>query len=203
MWLSPPVSCLSRPPFSTSAMLHLAALLTLPAFLAAPVFAQVWGSACAGGAPSPYVAALQSHYPAYNARARLVANDNEARQLFASIQTGEAHALPPLPDSTTCPRPHTFGCESSVPISQMLDTVELAVGIDDGPHCLSRRLHAQLAEHDIKASVFYIGSQVATLPQEARNALAAGHELCVHSESLPHSQCRRKPENAQPGHTLA
>ncbi|KAI9478330.1 MAG: hypothetical protein EXX96DRAFT_524781 [Benjaminiella poitrasii] len=46
-------------------------------------------------------------------------------------------------------------------------------------------LYNYLAKEDLKATLFYIGSNVVTYPAAARRALADGHTLCSHTWSHP------------------
>ncbi|KAI7890014.1 uncharacterized protein EV154DRAFT_552589 [Mucor mucedo] len=62
---------------------------------------------------------------------------------------------------------------------------------DDGPLTADAGTYAEphlydfLAEHNQKAGLFYIGSNVIAAPAAAQRALADGHTLCVHTWSHP------------------
>ncbi|SAL98872.1 hypothetical protein [Absidia glauca] len=62
---------------------------------------------------------------------------------------------------------------------------------DDGPLTAEAGQYAEphlydfLAQHNQKAALFYIGSNVVTAPLAAQRALADGHTLCVHTWSHP------------------
>jgi len=78
--------------------------------------------------------------------------------------------LPGLqPDIISVPEPNTLG-----------------YGFDDGPNCSHNAFYDFLSEQKQKATMFYIGSNVANWPLEAQRALADGHEICVHTWSHPY-----------------
>ncbi len=66
---------------------------------------------------------------------------------------------------TTCPESNTWG-----------------LTLDDGPNCSHNAFFDYLLEAEQKASLFYVGSNVADWPREAQRGLADGHEICGHSE---------------------
>jgi hypothetical protein len=59
----------------------------------------------------------------------------------------------------------------------------LGYGFDDGPNCSHNAFYDYLQQNDQKATMFYIGSNVADWPLEGMRALADGHEICVHTWS--------------------
>ncbi|CAG8793294.1 2832_t:CDS:2, partial [Gigaspora rosea] len=70
------------------------------------------------------------------------------------------------PDVTVCPEPGTWG-----------------LTYDDGPNCSHTVFYDFLKQNKQNATMFFIGSNVASLPIEAQRALADGHHICVHTWS--------------------
>ncbi|RIB07278.1 Carbohydrate Esterase Family 4 protein [Gigaspora rosea] len=73
------------------------------------------------------------------------------------------------PDVTVCPEPNTLG-----------------LSYDDGPNCSHTVFYDFLKENNQQATMFFIGSNVADLPNEAQRALADGHHICIHTWSHPY-----------------
>ncbi|KAF0506319.1 chitin deacetylase [Gigaspora margarita] len=73
------------------------------------------------------------------------------------------------PDITICPEPETWG-----------------LTYDDGPNCTHNAFYDFLSENNQKATMFFIGSNVADWPNEAQRALTDGHQICVHTWSHPY-----------------
>ena len=69
-----------------------------------------------------------------------------------------------MPDIYTCPEPSTFG-----------------LTFDDGPYCAHNEFYDYLKQKKLKATLFYIGSNVANFPYQAQRGLADGHDICVHT----------------------
>ena len=79
-----------------------------------------------------------------------------------------------LPDDvSSCPEPNTWGFT-----------------LDDGPNCSHNAFYDYLQEVEQKATLFYIGSNVADWPLEGQRGLADGHEICAHSKSTSAQLCR-------------
>ncbi|OZJ02091.1 hypothetical protein BZG36_04571 [Bifiguratus adelaidae] len=70
------------------------------------------------------------------------------------------------PDITACPQPETWG-----------------LTYDDGPNCSHNFFYDYLQEQNLKASMFYIGSNVADWPYGAIRGLANGHHIASHTWS--------------------
>ncbi|CAG8554561.1 21562_t:CDS:2 [Gigaspora rosea] len=70
------------------------------------------------------------------------------------------------PDVTICPEPETWG-----------------LTYDDGPNCAHNTFYDFLKENDQNATMFFIGSNVANWPKEAKRALTDGHHICCHTWS--------------------
>jgi peptidoglycan/xylan/chitin deacetylase (PgdA/CDA1 family) len=61
----------------------------------------------------------------------------------------------------------------------------IALTFDDGPSESTPALLALLARHQVSATFFMCGRNVARLPEIARSVVAAGHEIGNHSDSHP------------------
>jgi len=73
------------------------------------------------------------------------------------------------PDIAICPEPDTWG-----------------LTYDDGPNCTDSDLYDVLKQNNQKASLFYIGSNVADWPTQAQRGFQDGHHICVHTWSHPY-----------------
>ena len=63
---------------------------------------------------------------------------------------------------------------------------ELALTFDDGPNATwTPRLLETLAEHDVRATFFMLGSRAQAQPELVRRIVAAGHTIGNHSWSHP------------------
>lgn len=71
-------------------------------------------------------------------------------------------------DIAVCPEGSTYG-----------------LTFDDGPNCSHNAFYDFLKQKKLKASLFYIGTNVATWPYQAQRGLADGHDICVHTWSHP------------------
>ncbi|KAL4399618.1 chitin deacetylase [Malassezia pachydermatis] len=67
-------------------------------------------------------------------------------------------------DLDTCPEPNTYG-----------------LTFDDGPNCTHNALYDFMKEKKLKATMFYIGTYVATWPYQAQRGIADGHDVCIHT----------------------
>ncbi|CAG8701986.1 2451_t:CDS:2 [Dentiscutata erythropus] len=70
------------------------------------------------------------------------------------------------PDISYCPEPNTLG-----------------LSYDDGPNCTHNEFYDFLKANNQKATMYFIGSNVADWPYEAQRALTDGHQICVHTWS--------------------
>jgi peptidoglycan/xylan/chitin deacetylase (PgdA/CDA1 family) len=70
------------------------------------------------------------------------------------------------PDVANVPEPKTMG-----------------YAFDDGPNCSHNAFYDFLESQNQKATMFYIGSNVADWPYEAQRGIDDGHEICVHTWS--------------------
>lgn len=72
-----------------------------------------------------------------------------------------------LPDDlSSCPEPSTWG-----------------LTFDDGPNCSHNVFYDYLKQQNLKATMFYIGSNVYDTPLQAQRGLVDGHDICVHTWS--------------------
>ncbi|WFD40790.1 uncharacterized protein MJAP1_003779 [Malassezia japonica] len=69
-------------------------------------------------------------------------------------------------DLYTCPEPDTWG-----------------LTFDDGPNCTHNAFYDFLKKEKLKATLFYIGSNVVNWPYQAQRGLVDGHDVCVHTWS--------------------
>ncbi|WFD40789.1 uncharacterized protein MJAP1_003778 [Malassezia japonica] len=69
-------------------------------------------------------------------------------------------------DIYTCPEPSTWG-----------------LTFDDGPNCTHNAFYDFLSQNKLKATMFYIGSNVVNWPYQAQRGLVDGHDICVHTWS--------------------
>jgi hypothetical protein len=82
-------------------------------------------------------------------------------------------------DVTTCPEANTWGFT-----------------LDDGPNCSHNAYFDYLQSIEQKATLFYIGSNLADWPLEGQRGLADGHEICAHSKSRRKGVERHKGPSA-------
>ncbi|CAO3645802.1 unnamed protein product [Mucor fragilis] len=87
------------------------------------------------------------------------------------------------PDLYTCPTKGDWGLTYDDGPFNLLDEDDDGAKTEN-PYA-EPRLYNFLAKEDLKATLFYIGSNVATYPAAARRALSDGHTLCVHTWSHP------------------
>ena len=72
-----------------------------------------------------------------------------------------------IPDDLyKCPEPSTWG-----------------LTFDDGPNCSHNEFYDYLQKNKLRATLFYIGSNVQNQPYYAQRAIADGHDVCVHTWS--------------------
>ncbi|KAI3614767.1 hypothetical protein CBS9595_004038 [Malassezia furfur] len=69
-------------------------------------------------------------------------------------------------DLTSCPEPNTWG-----------------LTFDDGPNCTHNAFYDFLSQNNLKATMFYIGSNVMDWPYQAQRGIVDGHDICVHTWS--------------------
>ncbi|KAK9721649.1 hypothetical protein K7432_003242 [Basidiobolus ranarum] len=73
------------------------------------------------------------------------------------------------PDLTACPEPDTWG-----------------LTFDGGPNCTQHQFYDFLRDNNQLATMFYIGSNVADWPRQAKRGLTDGHHICLHTWSHPY-----------------
>lgn len=69
-------------------------------------------------------------------------------------------------DLASCPEPHTWG-----------------LTFDDGPNCSHNAFYDFLQQKKLKATMFFIGTNVIDWPYQAQRGLSDGHDICVHTWS--------------------
>ena len=69
-------------------------------------------------------------------------------------------------DLASCPEPDTWG-----------------LTFDDGPNCTHNSFYDFLSQNKLKATMFYIGSNVVNWPYQAQRGVVDGHDICVHTWS--------------------
>ncbi|KAL7329344.1 hypothetical protein PS15p_207457 [Mucor circinelloides] len=87
------------------------------------------------------------------------------------------------PDLHTCPTKGDWGLSYDDGPFNLLDEDDDDAKTEN-PYA-EPRLYNFLAKEDVKATLFYIGSNVMTYPAAARRALSDGHTLCSHTWSHP------------------
>lgn len=87
------------------------------------------------------------------------------------------------PDLHTCPTKGDWGLSYDDGPFNLLDEDDDDAKTEN-PYA-EPRLYNFLAKEDLKATLFYIGSNVMTYPAAARRALSDGHTLCSHTWSHP------------------
>ncbi|CAG8541437.1 9542_t:CDS:2 [Cetraspora pellucida] len=80
-----------------------------------------------------------------------------------------------------CTKPKATGLQADVSICPEPGTWGLTY--DDGPNCSHTVFYDFLKGNNQKATMFFVGSNVANWPNEAQRALADGHHICVHTWS--------------------
>ncbi|GAA5972186.1 hypothetical protein JCM11641_002533 [Rhodosporidiobolus odoratus] len=77
------------------------------------------------------------------------------------------------------------GCTRDADVDSCMDKMHFGVSFDDGPSPNTPRLLAYLAEHDIKATFFVVGSRAISYPNILQAIHQAGHQISVHTWSHP------------------
>ncbi|KAJ7162769.1 carbohydrate esterase family 4 protein [Mycena crocata] len=80
-----------------------------------------------------------------------------------------------------CVQPKLAGLPAD--IATVPEPRTLGYGFDDGPNCSHNAFYDYLTEQNQKATMFFVGSNVADWPLQARRAVVDGHEICVHTWS--------------------
>ncbi|KAL1916382.1 uncharacterized protein VTP21DRAFT_5573 [Calcarisporiella thermophila] len=82
---------------------------------------------------------------------------------------------------STCTKPKHAGLAQDIIACPEPET--LALTYDDGPNCTDVGLYDFLKQNNQKATLFYIGSNVANWPLQAQRGHADGHQIAVHTWS--------------------
>lgn len=144
----------------------------------------------------------QSQFPKPNDIAHILDNDQDARNLYNQIKGGipniQVRQSTPdhtsfgtnhYPDSdpdcwwswTGCHKPKQPGLFPDITKCNEQGTWGLT--FDDGPYCAHNKLYNFLQSENIRATLFYIGSNVISNPYQAQRALMDGHDVCHHTWS--------------------
>ncbi|CEG71429.1 Putative Chitin deacetylase 2 [Rhizopus microsporus] len=83
--------------------------------------------------------------------------------------------------STTCKTPKTSGINADIYACPEPDVWGLT--FDDGPNCSHNAFYDYLEQNKLKASMFYIGSNVMNWPYGAQRGVKDGHHLAGHTWS--------------------
>jgi hypothetical protein len=150
---------------------------------------------------------LKAKYPTIWETASLVQGDQEAADLFAKINATVNEKVPNITprgtsngdwsgvNQTGLNTPDvcwwTFGgcSEPKADLNIQSDITTLPIpeswgyGFDDGPNCSHNAFYDYLNEQNQKATMFFIGSNVADWPLQAIRAIKDGHQICVHTWS--------------------
>ncbi|KAI6030089.1 hypothetical protein EDC04DRAFT_2898620 [Pisolithus marmoratus] len=148
----------------------------------------------------PPVAQAQNQFPPMWTVATILPGDTAAQNKYNSIQ-GKIPNIPPKgtqpqslsgdfggfsypsndPDcwwtSTHCTNPKMAGLPAD--INTVPEPGTLGYGFDDGPNCGHNGFYDYLQSKNQTATMFYIGSNIMSVPLEAQRALADGHEVCT------------------------
>ncbi|WFD36384.1 hypothetical protein MCUN1_003263 [Malassezia cuniculi] len=85
--------------------------------------------------------------------------------------------------ASKCTTPKTNADKIGSDLERCEEPSTWGLTFDDGPHCAHNEFYNFLQEHKLRASMFFIGSNVVSYPLQAQRALVDGHDLCVHSWS--------------------
>ncbi|KAJ7615507.1 carbohydrate esterase family 4 protein [Roridomyces roridus] len=150
----------------------------------------------------PPVEKLKSSFPAiWEYASKILPNDSAAQAKYASFKdsipniapkgtlsgdiTGVKYDSNADPDcwwtGSLCVTPKLAGLKPD--IADVPEPKTIGYGFDDGPHCGHNVFYDYLSSKNQTATMFYIGSNVLSLPLEAQRAVADGHEICVHTWS--------------------
>lgn len=152
---------------------------------------------------------LSKMYPKAGQVAQIVQGDNDAQQLWQEIQKSGALPKSMKPKAgtdgnmgidqqamssynttadtdcwwsatgCTTPRQSKFPAD----IKDCNEPSTWGLTFDDGPNCSHNAFYDYLKEQKLKATLFYIGTNVIDLPLQAQRGLADGHDVCVHTWS--------------------
>ncbi|GFZ52284.1 Chitin deacetylase [Saitozyma sp. JCM 24511] len=148
---------------------------------------------------------IKANYPTIWQTATIQASDTDATSLFATINATLNSKLPnDLPHGTTTGNWTGVSYNASDPdcwwswhqcttpaastglpadIINVPEPMTWGLGFDDGPNCSHNALYDYLQEQNLKATMFYIGSNVFDWPLQGLRAMADGHQICVHTWS--------------------
>ncbi|PKI82572.1 hypothetical protein MVES1_003879 [Malassezia vespertilionis] len=150
---------------------------------------------------------LKSHqFPKVSHIASIPEGDTQAQQVWQDIQNsgiipkevkvkghtdGKGHSAIDLagydgsadPDcwwsASTCKKPKHANIPSDVYTCKEPNTWGLT--FDDGPNCSHNAFYDFLQKENLKATLFYIGTNIVTWPLQAQRGLVDGHDICGHT----------------------
>jgi hypothetical protein len=158
------------------------------------------------------VTAAKAEFPTIWETASIVSGDTVAQEKFNEINStlpsyivpkgtnnGDFSAFTPTYNRSDPDCWWTFnGCVSSkfeylvdndvADIWRLPEPETFGLNFDDGPNCTHNAFYDFLKEKDLKASLFYIGSNVMDWPLQAQRGYEEGHEICVHTWCVPFSR---------------
>ncbi|WFD01200.1 hypothetical protein MYAM1_003962 [Malassezia yamatoensis] len=144
----------------------------------------------------------QDEFPKVDHIASILDNDGDAKALYDKIKEGipsidvrassNSHndfGKNDYPDSdpdcwwsmSGCHKPKHPDLLSDISRCNQQSTWGLT--FDDGPYCAHNKLYNFLKDEGIRATLFYIGSNIVNNPYQAQRALVDGHDVCIHTWS--------------------
>ena len=154
----------------------------------------------------PSTAKLQKAYPADWKLAKIVDGDSEAQSVWKEIQSSgiipshvkvktgtndhmgikdDGYDANSDPDcwwsANGCTKPKAKGLSED--IFECPEPRTWGLTFDDGPNCGHNEFYDFLKDKKLRATLFYIGSNVLDYPLQAQRGLGDGHDVCVHTWS--------------------
>lgn len=152
--------------------------------------------------PSMTKMLAKNSFPASNQIAHILDNDHEARALYNEIKDGipKVSVRQGSSDHNSFGSNHYSGTDpdcwwswtgctkskrSEIPpdLTQCQEPGTWGLTFDDGPYCAHNKLYDFLQKEKVRATMFFIGSNVRSYPFQAQRALTDGHDVCHHTWS--------------------
>ncbi|KAN0137536.1 glycoside hydrolase/deacetylase [Lactarius tabidus] len=150
---------------------------------------------------APVAQVISTQFPPIWQPASVLASDSQAQSMWANISgsipniapkgqlngstINETYNAAADPDcwwtATQCTTPKVSGLSADV--FNVPEPKTMGYAFDDGPNCTHNAFYDYLSSQNQKATLFYIGSNVADWPHEAQRGLVDGHEICAHTWS--------------------
>ncbi|KAK0542032.1 hypothetical protein OC845_006792 [Tilletia horrida] len=142
----------------------------------------------------PEIGAIQNNYPApwlnqAITGATIMSGDSEAQSVWQSIQSKIPSnvAVKQRDTSTNTLITSSYDVTKDPDCwwtaSQCHSPKHNSIPQDVGPNCTHNAFYDFLEQHNQKATLYYIGSNVLDWPLQAQRGLADGHQICVHTWS--------------------